>query len=111
DIPQASSVIEIDLTKIEKRFEHDRPAFQQRGIEPTFTPYVAEALLAAVREVPRANAAFDPAAPGIRRYTAVHLGVSIVSADDASARFGVIRDADTKNALGLAVDLETIRGA
>ncbi|MBV9595699.1 MAG: 2-oxo acid dehydrogenase subunit E2 [Chloroflexi bacterium] len=109
EIPQASSVVEVDLTSTLGRLEADREAWRQRGIESTFTPYFVEALLTAVRETPVANAAFDSAAGGIRRHAAVHLGVSITSADASEARHGVIRDADTRNVLGLAVELEAIR--
>jgi 2-oxoisovalerate dehydrogenase E1 component beta subunit len=109
EVPQASSVIEVDLTKLARRFHADRQVLQQRGLDASYTAYFAEALLAAVREVPQANAAFDAEAQGIHRYPSVHLGVSLASLDGQSARHGVIRDADTRNALGLAVELEAIR--
>ena len=108
-IPQASSVVEVDLTNLASRMEGARQAWQQRGLEPSFTPYFADALLAALREVPQANAAFDDQGNGIRRYPAVHLGVSLPAAHGASARYGVVRDADTRNALGLAVEIVSIQ--
>jgi len=91
--------------------EEDRQAWRGRGIEPTFSVYVAEALLAAVREAPRLNAAFDDEARGIRRHAAVHLGMSLANTAAAGARHGVIRDADTRNALGLAVEMQAIRSS
>jgi pyruvate/2-oxoglutarate dehydrogenase complex dihydrolipoamide acyltransferase (E2) component len=109
EIPQASSVVEIDLSNASARLEAGRDTWLQRGIEPGLGPYFAEALLAAIREVPRANAAFDTQARGIRRYPAVHLGLSLSSDDGRSARYGVIRDADTRNLLGLAIEIEAIR--
>ena len=108
-IPQASSVVEVDLTNVSRRLEDSRQIWQQRGIEPSFTPYFAEALLAALREVPQANAAFDDQALGMRRYPAVHLGVSVAAVDRSAARHGVVRDADTRNALGLAVEIASIQ--
>jgi 2-oxoisovalerate dehydrogenase E1 component beta subunit len=107
DAPQAASVIEIDLTRVAKHLEDSRDAWLQRGIEPSFTPFFAEALLAALRQVPQANAAFDAEARGIRRYASVHLGLSV--SDAADARYSVIRDADTRNVLGLAVDISAVR--
>ncbi len=109
EIPQASSVVEVDLSATARRLESERPVWQQRGIEPTFTAYIAEALVAAVREAPQANAVFDDKAGAIRRHPAVHLGVSLASRDGGSARHGVLHDADTRNALGLAIELEAIR--
>jgi 2-oxoisovalerate dehydrogenase E1 component subunit beta len=112
EIPQASSVIEIDLTRVSLGQDRDRQLFAQRGVATDgYTPYLAEALLAAIAQVPQANAAFDAEARGIQRYAAVHLGVSLLSTDGRAARYGVIRDADTRNALGLAVELAEIRAS
>jgi 2-oxoisovalerate dehydrogenase E1 component beta subunit len=110
-IPQASSVVEVDLSQAARRLERSRDQWRQRGLESglSLTPLFAEALLGALREVPQANAAFDEQARGLRRYAAVHLGVSLASHDGQQPRHGVIRDADTRNALGLAVELESIR--
>jgi 2-oxoisovalerate dehydrogenase E1 component beta subunit len=105
-IPQASSVIEVDLTHTASRIQGSTDAWHQRGIEPTYTPWFAEALLHALKAAPQANAAFSE--DGIRRHAAVHLGVSLLGADGHRARHGVIRDADTRNALGLGLELATI---
>jgi 2-oxoisovalerate dehydrogenase E2 component (dihydrolipoyl transacylase) len=109
EIPQASSVVEIDLSRVRSRMEANRDGWLQRGIESSFTAYFAEALLAAVRRVPQANAAFDAPGSGIRRYSTGQLGVSVAAAEGESARHGVIREADTRNVLGLAVEIEAIR--
>jgi 2-oxoisovalerate dehydrogenase E1 component subunit beta len=106
-IPQASSVVEIDLSNAARRLADAQNAWRQRGVTSTFTPLLAEALVAALREAPQANAAFT--LEGIRKYPAVHLGVSLATEDGGAACHGVIRDADTRNALGLAVELERIR--
>jgi 2-oxoisovalerate dehydrogenase E1 component beta subunit len=111
DIPQAASVVEIDLSHLTRRLDQVRDPWHQRGVEPGYTPFFAEALLAALRRVPQANAAFDAAAPGIRRYAAVHLGLSLASPDGVSARYGVVRDADTRNVLGLAMEVESVRSS
>ncbi len=107
-LPQASSVVEVDLSRAARRLEADREAWQLRGIAPSFTPFFAEALLAALRQVPQANAAFDAEARGIRRHPAVHLGLSLAGAD-GSACHGVVRDADTRNVLGLAMEIAVLR--
>src|SRR5260370_21218459 len=110
-MPPASSVIEVDLSRVARRIAENREAWLQRRIEPSFTPFFVEALLAALRQVPQANAAFDAEARGIRRYPAVHLGLSIASADGAFACHGVVRDADTRNILGLAMEIAATRSA
>jgi pyruvate/2-oxoglutarate dehydrogenase complex dihydrolipoamide acyltransferase (E2) component len=108
-IPQAASIVEVDLSRVALRLEADREAWQQRAIEPDFTPYFAEALLASLRQVPQANAAFDADGRGIRRYPAVHLGLSLSNIDGASACHAVVRDADTRNLLGLAMEIQAAR--
>jgi pyruvate/2-oxoglutarate/acetoin dehydrogenase E1 component len=111
DIPQAASVIEVDLSRAVGRLEAEREAWVQRGLNPSLTPFFAEALLAAVREVPQANAAFDAERRAIRHYSAVHLALSVADADATTARYGVVRDADTRNVLGLAMEIEAVRSA
>jgi pyruvate/2-oxoglutarate dehydrogenase complex dihydrolipoamide acyltransferase (E2) component len=108
EVPQAASIVEIDLTNAMQRLEASAAAWSERGLGPTTTPLFAEALLAAVRAVPRANAAFDPHQPGIRQYRDVRLGLSVTAADGSGARHGVIADADTRNALGLALEAQRI---
>jgi 2-oxoisovalerate dehydrogenase E1 component beta subunit len=108
-VPQAASIVEIDLSRVQRRREESREAWVQRGIEPGFTPFFAEALLAALRDVPQANAAFDAEAGGIRRYRAVHLGLSLASLEGSAACYRVVRDADTRNLLGLAMEIQATR--
>jgi 2-oxoisovalerate dehydrogenase E1 component subunit beta len=106
-IPQASSVIEVDLTHTAERLAGAREDWLARGIEAAYTAWFAEALVTALKEAPQANAAFH--SEGVQRHPAIHLGVSLVSADGQIACHGVIRDADTRNALGLAMELKAIR--
>jgi 2-oxoisovalerate dehydrogenase E2 component (dihydrolipoyl transacylase) len=108
EVPQAASVVEVDCSRLLQRLDEVRDQWSQRGLEPSPTPLFAEALVAALRSLPAANAAFDAAARGIRHYAAVHLGLSLASPDGAQARHGVIRDADTRNLLGLAVEAQAI---
>ncbi len=107
EVPQASSVVEVDLSRVLERMEHDRIAWAAREAQPDTTAYVAEALLAALNKVPQANATFDN--DGIRRYPAVHLGLSVLAADGTAARHAVVSDADTRNVLGLAVEVAAAR--
>ena len=111
EIPQAASVVEVDLTNLTRRLDASRETWRRRGIEPSFTPFFAEALLQALHEVPHANAAFDAVGRGIRGYPAVHLAVSVTNAHGSAASHAVIRDADTRNVLGLAVEIDALRAA
>jgi pyruvate/2-oxoglutarate dehydrogenase complex dihydrolipoamide acyltransferase (E2) component len=108
-VPQAASVVEVDLTRVRQHLEQVRGAWIERRIDPDYTPFFAEALLAALKRVPQANAGFDSDARAIRQYAAVNLGVSLASPDGSEARHGVVRDADTRNTLGLALEIGSIR--
>jgi 2-oxoisovalerate dehydrogenase E1 component beta subunit len=108
-IPQASSVIEVDLTRATAYLDQARSSWQERGVESTPTSLFVAALLSALRARPEANAAFDAEAQTIHRFAAVHLGLSVASLDGAAARHQLIRDADTLNLLGLAVAVQAAR--
>src|SRR5438132_1012226 len=52
-VPQAASIVQVDLSGVARRLEADREAWQLRAIERSFTAFFAEALLVALREVPQ----------------------------------------------------------
>lgn len=106
EVPQAASVIEVELTHVTQRLADSAAEWAARGVIPGTTAFFADAFVAALRALPRANAAFDGQA--IRHHPAVHLGVGVLAADGSGARYGVIHDADTRNVLGLAVELAGI---
>jgi 2-oxoglutarate dehydrogenase E2 component (dihydrolipoamide succinyltransferase) len=108
-VPQAASVVEVDLSRVARRIERSRTPWSERGVEPSYTPYFAQALVAAVAAAPQVNAAFDAEARGIRQFHALHLGLSVSGADGMAARHAVVRDADTRNLLGLAIEAQRAR--
>jgi 2-oxoisovalerate dehydrogenase E2 component (dihydrolipoyl transacylase) len=93
---------------VARRIEQTRAAGGERGVVADYAPYFAHALAAAVAATPQVNAAFDAQAPGIRRFSSLHLGVSVADRQ-GRGRYAVIRDADTRNALGLALELTRAR--
>jgi pyruvate/2-oxoglutarate dehydrogenase complex dihydrolipoamide acyltransferase (E2) component len=110
EVPQAASVVEVDLTPVVEHLDRTRVSLDARGIEPSLTAYFAAALLAALKRVPHANATFDAEAGAIRGSAAVHLGLSVLGAGGDAAH-AVVRDADTRNLLGLAVEVENVRAS
>jgi 2-oxoisovalerate dehydrogenase E1 component beta subunit len=105
-VPQAASVVEVDLSRVARRIEWNGAAWMERGIEPSYTPFFAQALVAAVAAVPQVNAAYDGEARAIRRFHALHLGLSVPGVDGKAARHAVVRDADTRNLIGLAIEAQ-----
>jgi 2-oxoisovalerate dehydrogenase E1 component beta subunit len=108
-VPQASSVVEVDLSRVAQRLERGRAVWASRGLEPDYTAFFAEALLAALARVPHANAAFATDGQAIQRYPVVHLGLAVARADGAGAAHAVAREADTLNLLGLAGAVQRVR--
>jgi 2-oxoisovalerate dehydrogenase E1 component beta subunit len=108
EVPQAASVVEVDLTNVMQELQRHAGEWSKRGLPPSPTAFIAEALVAALRAVPRANAAFDAQGQGIRQYPDVRLGLSLPSQDGSAARHGVILDADTRNALGFGLEAQRI---
>ena len=109
EVPQAASLVEVDLSQVARRIEEVGAVWAERGIRADYTPFFLEALIAAVAATPQANAAWDDVARGARRFHALHLGVSVLGSDGETARHAVIRDADTRNLLGLAIEVRAAR--
>ena len=110
-VPQAASVVEVDLSRVAARIDDSRADWAERGIQADYTPFFLQALAVAVARAPQVNATWDTEARGARRYHALHLGLSVLGADGRTARHGVLRDADTRNLLGLALEVEAARQA
>ena len=110
-VPQATSVVEVDLSKVAARIDDSRAAWAERGIGADYTPFLVRALAAAVARAPQVNAIWDAEARGARRYHALHLGLSVLAADGESARHAVLPDADTRNLFGLAIVVQATREA
>jgi 2-oxoisovalerate dehydrogenase E1 component beta subunit len=108
-VPQAASVVEVDLSSVAQTLERNRATWTSRALEPTYIAFFAEALLAALARVPQANASLDADGQSIQRYRTVHLGLAVASTSGDDAAYAVVRDADTLNVLGLAVAIEQAR--
>lgn len=108
-IPQAASVVEVDLSRVAEARESLRAGWEGRGVQPSYTPFFLRALVQAVAEAPQVNAAFDAEGRTIREYAALGIGLSVAGRDGESyARHGVVQDADTRNLLGLAIEADEI---
>lgn len=95
------SVVEIDMEAVER--ERKRRGF-------TYLPFVARAVVEALREVPALNASFDADGLAIVRHDAVHLGIAVDLAERGLV-VPVIRDAQRLTVAGLAAEIERLAGA
>lgn len=102
-IPHFTYVEEIDVTEVEAlraalNAKHER----QRG-KLTMLPFIARAMVLAVRDFPQVNARFDDEAGVVTRYGAVHIGVAAQT--DAGLMVPVMRHAETRDLWSMAREI------
>jgi pyruvate dehydrogenase E2 component (dihydrolipoamide acetyltransferase) len=97
---QLTTAVEIDMTRVMRLRERAKDAFKQReGVSLSPLPFAVLALMAAIREYPNVNSAFD-ADLNLHVYKDVNLGVAV---DTPKGLYvPVIRNADRLNLSGIA---------
>ncbi|EYF08318.1 dihydrolipoamide acetyltransferase family protein [Chondromyces apiculatus] len=96
-------VEECDVTALKELRARLRPAAEQSGVKLTFLPFIAKAVVAALKRHPTLNSAFDESTQEIVVRKAIHLGIA--SATKAGLIVPVVRDADRKSILDIARDI------
>lgn len=97
--PHVSSVTEADMSRIYAFREKHKGAFEKReGFKLTFTPFVIDAVIKALKKYPYVNASIDGDSILIRKY--INIGVAV--ALDNGLIVPVIKNADEKNLTGIA---------
>lgn len=96
--PQATTVMEADLTRVVAARERLRDEFAQQNVRLTFTPFFIQAIVVGLRVTPEANSSFRDDALLIHRR--LHIGVAVALPDGLIVP--VVRDADRLSLLELA---------
>jgi 2-oxoglutarate dehydrogenase E2 component (dihydrolipoamide succinyltransferase) len=109
--PHVHTVFKIDMTRIVRLRDKEKSKYEQRnGVKLTFMPFIARAVIQALRKMPIVNASMEGDA--IRYHKNVNLGIAV--ALDWGLIVPVVKQAEEKNFLGVArgiVDLaERARG-
>ncbi len=105
--PQATVVMEIDMTRVAAVREAQKEAFRAReGVGLTYLPFVLKAVTIALRDHPRLNAVWDDERIIQRR--ALNIGVA-VGLDDGLV-VPVIRNADRLSIAGLMLAIAELAG-
>ncbi len=108
-IPHFSYVEEIDVTDLEALRAHlNRKRRGQRG-KLTLLPFIARAMVVALRDFPQINARYDDEADVVTRYGAVHLGVATQS--DNGLMVPVLRHAESRDLWGNASEVARLAEA
>lgn len=97
--PHVAAVHEVDMTLVVKHRDEHADEFEKReGFKLTFTPYIAEAVVRAIKKYPLINSSVE--GDKIIRKNFINLGLAVAS--DSGLIVPVIRHAEEKNFTGLA---------
>lgn len=108
-IPHFSYVEEIDVTDLEALRQHLNARYGASRGKLTLLPFIARAMVVALREFPQLNARYDDEAEVITRYGAVHLGVATQS--DSGLMVPVLRNAESRDLWGNAAEVARLAEA
>ncbi|WP_333716395.1 2-oxoglutarate dehydrogenase, E2 component, dihydrolipoamide succinyltransferase [Gordonia sp. (in: high G+C Gram-positive bacteria)] len=98
---QLTQVFEVDMTKIVTLRKAAKESFKaSEGVNLTFLPFIAKAVVEALKAHPNVNASIDEGAKEITYYGNVHLGIAVDT--DQGLLSPVIHNADDLSIAGLA---------
>lgn len=100
-IPHFSYVEEIDVTELEALRSSLNTRWSSQRTKLTLLPFIARAVVHAVRDCPQVNALFDDEAGMVTRYEAVHIGVATQT--EMGLMVPVLRHAEALDLWGLAL--------
>lgn len=108
-IPHFSYVEEIDVTDLEDLRVHLNAKHSAARGKLTLLPFIARAMVVALRDFPQLNARYDDDADVITRYGAVHLGVATQS--DNGLMVPVLRNAESRDLWGNSAEVARLAEA
>ena len=106
--PHVSSFVEADVTNLVNWRNKHKDAFQKReGERLTFTPLFVEAVVKAIKDYPMINIEVD--GDNIIKRKAINVGMA-AALPSGNLIVPVIKNADTKNLVGLAREVNDLAG-
>ncbi len=98
--PHAWTMVEVDMTRVARIRARQRDAFRQHhGVDLTFLPFVAKAVVAALREQPTLNATWTD--QGVLLKNDINLGLAVALEDGLVVP--VVKGADRLSMAGIAL--------
>jgi len=105
--PHVSAIHEVDMSVVVKHREEHAKAFEvKEGFRLTFTPYIVDAVVRAIKKYPLINSSVE--GDKIIRKTFINLGLAVAS--ESGLLVPVIKHAEEKSFLGLARAVNDIAG-
>ncbi len=97
--PHVAAIHEVDMTAVVQHRAANAAEFEQKeGFKLTFTPYIVEAVVKALKAYPLVNSSID--GDKIIRKNFIHLGIAVAS--ETGLIVPVMKNAEEKNFIGLA---------
>jgi 2-oxoglutarate dehydrogenase E2 component (dihydrolipoamide succinyltransferase) len=97
--PHVAAIHEVDMTSVvQHRASHAAEFEAREGFKLTFTPYIVEAVVKALKAYPLINSSID--GDKIIRKNFIHLGIAVASENGLIVP--VMKNAEEKNFIGLA---------
>ncbi|HEX6988241.1 MAG TPA: dihydrolipoamide acetyltransferase family protein [Bacillota bacterium] len=102
--PHVTHMDEVDVTELVALRRKARAAAEARGVKLTYLPFIAKALIAALREFPYLNATLDDERQEIVLKRYYHIGIATDTDDGLIVP--VVKHADRKSILQIAAEIE-----
>ena len=108
-IPHFTYVEEVDVTELEGLRQRLNAQHGKARPKLTLLPFIARAIVIAVRDFPQVNARFDDEANVVTRYGAVHIGMAAKT--DTGLMVPVIRHAESLDPWACAAEIARLADA
>lgn len=105
-VPRVTQFDEADVTEILSLRKKHSASYQKAGGRLTLTPFIIRAVCETLKQHPIFNASLDEIAGELVLKQYIHLGIAVDT--EAGLMVPVLRDADRKTLLELAIELERL---
>lgn len=109
EIPHFAYVEEMDITELESLRKHLNARVQDNAQRLTLLPFIATALVRALREFPQCNATHNKERNVIIQHGAVHLGIATQTPD--GLKVPVVRNCEQRDLNGIAAEIRRLSDA
>lgn len=104
--PHVAAIAEVDMSAVDKARKAMGEDFQTReGFKLTYMPFICEAVVKALKDFPLVNASIDGTNVLVKSF--INLGIA-VAMDNGGLIVPVIKNADSKNIVGMARDINDL---
>jgi 2-oxoisovalerate dehydrogenase E2 component (dihydrolipoyl transacylase) len=108
-IPHFSYVEEVDISALHAMREHLNSSASKGAAPLSYLPFIAAALVRALKRYPQCNAHYDAAREVVVRHGAVHMGIATQT--NEGLKVPVVRNADQLSLRALAAEIGRVTGA